>query len=209
MTYLAIKHGVRMTPSENAVVQLFILVRPSVGLRDEVPDSHDVQNLATEALGRETGADTLARRVDCRRPPPARRREPKALIFSASRAPAAVSNLARICSSIMRPSPNGSPLSSTVGTAMTWRASVPSLSMATCLTRGLSATRVFRDFRPSPAPSTVERRFRDCRGLWDRWHEPRRSFFVRSLSFALGACFGKWDDPRLGSHERWTVRMTA
>jgi len=69
------------------------------------------------------------------------------LIFSASRAAAPVSSLLRICSTVMRPWPNGSPFSRMVGTAMTWRCSTSSLnsapSMATWLMAGFRAAMVF------------------------------------------------------------------
>ena len=65
-----------------------------------------------------------------------------ASMAAAARSAPPVSSLPTICSSVMRPWSNGSPLRNTAGTAMTWRASTSSWnsapSMATCVIRGLT-----------------------------------------------------------------------
>ena len=65
-----------------------------------------------------------------------------ASIFAASRSALPASSLATICSRLIRPESNSSPLTNTVGTAITWRASTSAWnsapSMAVCLIRGLS-----------------------------------------------------------------------
>ena len=86
---------------------------------------HGVEHLAAEALGGDAGADALAGGVD-RRGGAGRaaaddehvERRPWRRSASASRSAAPVSSLATICSRVMRPWSNGSPLRNTVGTAM-------------------------------------------------------------------------------------------
>jgi hypothetical protein len=95
--------------------------------RDEVLDRHRVHDLAAETLGDDAGGDALARRVDRggRAGRPAADDEHVEGFLGGQDlriAPAdPVSTLARISSRLMRPWPKGSPLSSTVGTAMTLR----------------------------------------------------------------------------------------
>jgi hypothetical protein len=91
--------------------------------RDEVLDAHRVEHLAAEALGRDAGADALARGVDRRRGAGRAAADDEHVegllgaIFS-PRAAAPVSSLARICSTSSALA-NISPFRNTVGTAIT------------------------------------------------------------------------------------------
>jgi hypothetical protein len=116
--------------------------------RDEILDPHRIEHLAAETLGRDAGADALARGIDrrCRAGRAAADDSTSngsfARSFRRALQPRRCRAWRRSAPAPCGPEPNGSPFRNTVGTAITLRASTSSWnsapSIATWRMRGLS-----------------------------------------------------------------------